>query len=58
MTTLLVKHIHTLVTMDDARREIEDGALFIRDGVIEYVGSSADLRDRTADEVLDLRGQR
>lgn len=56
MTTLLVKHIHTLVTMDDARREIEDGALFIRDGVIEYVGSSADLRDRTADEVLDLRG--
>lgn len=56
MTTLLVKHIHTLVTMDDARREIEDGALFIRDGVIEYVGSSADLGDRTADEVLDLRG--
>lgn len=56
MTTLLVKHIHTLVTMDDARREIEDGALFIRDGVIEFVGSSADLGDRTADEVLDLRG--
>lgn len=56
MTTLLVKHIHTLVTMDDARREIEDGALFIRDGVIVFVGSSADLGDRTADEVLDLRG--
>lgn len=56
MTTLLVKHIHTLVTMDDARREIEDGALFIRDGVIEIVGSSADLGDSTADEVLDLRG--
>lgn len=56
MTTLLVKHIHTLVTMDDARREIEDGALFIRDGAVEFVGSTADLGERTADEVLDLRG--
>jgi cytosine/adenosine deaminase-related metal-dependent hydrolase len=56
MTTLLVKHIHTLVTMDDARREIEDGALFIRDGAVEFVGSTSDLGERTADEILDLRG--
>jgi 8-oxoguanine deaminase len=55
MATLLVKHIHTLVTMDDQRREIADGALFIRDGVIEAVGSTADLPFPAADEVLDLR---
>lgn len=54
MTTLLVKHAHTLVTMDEARRELSDGALFARDGVIEQVGSSADL-PKSADNVLDLR---
>lgn len=55
MATLLVKHIHTLVTMDEQRREISDGALFIRDGVIEAVGSTADLPFPAADEVIDLR---
>jgi len=55
MATLLVRHVHTLVTMDDARREIEDGALFIRDGVIEAVGSTAAL-PASADETLDLPG--
>jgi cytosine/adenosine deaminase-related metal-dependent hydrolase len=54
MTTLLVKHAHTLVTMDEARRELSDGALFARDGVIEQVGPSADLPE-SADTVLDLR---
>lgn len=54
MSTLLVKHVHTLVTMDDTRREISDGALFVRDGVIEQVGKTAEL-PATADEVLDLR---
>jgi len=55
MATLLVRHVHTLVTMDDARREIEDGALFIRDGVIEAVGPTAAL-PASADEILDLPG--
>jgi 8-oxoguanine deaminase len=55
MATLLVRHIHTLVTMDEQRREISDGALFIRDGVIEAVGSTAELPFPAADEVLDLR---
>jgi 8-oxoguanine deaminase len=54
MGTLLVKHIHTLVTMDEARREITDGALFIRDGVIEAVGQTDELQFE-ADEVLDCR---
>lgn len=53
MSTLLLKPIQTLVTMDQARREITDGALFIRDGVIEQVGPAADLPD-SADEVLDM----
>lgn len=55
MTTLFVKNIHTLVTMDEARRELTDGALFIRDGVIEWVGQTTE-REFDADEVLDLRG--
>lgn len=58
MPTLLAKHIHTLVTMDDDRREIHDGALFVRDGVIQYAGTTAGLPEamQTADEILDLRG--
>lgn len=56
MTTLLVKNIHTLVTMDDERREIKNAAIFVRDHVIAAVGNSADLPD-TADEVLDLQGR-
>ncbi|MBZ8178874.1 MAG: 8-oxoguanine deaminase [Oscillatoria sp. PMC 1051.18] len=56
MTTLLVKNIHTLVTMDAARREIRDGALFIRDNVIEQVGTTSEL-PQTAEEMLDLEGK-
>jgi len=54
MTTLLVKNAH-IVTMDDHQREIPDGGLFIRDGIIQLVGESRDLT-QTADEVLDLKG--
>jgi cytosine/adenosine deaminase-related metal-dependent hydrolase len=54
MATLLVKNIHTLVTMDEQRREIRHGALFIRDKVIEQVGKTAEL-PLTADEVLDCQ---
>ena len=55
MTTLLIRNIHTLVTMDDHHREIADGGLFIRDGFIEKVGTSAEMPSQ-ADEILDLRG--
>lgn len=54
MSTLLVRNIHTLVTMDEARRELSNGALLIRDGVVEAVGHTAEMPS-TADEVLDLR---
>jgi 8-oxoguanine deaminase len=40
--------------MDDREREIPQGGLYIRDGFIEQVGSSAEL-PQSADEVLDLR---
>jgi cytosine/adenosine deaminase-related metal-dependent hydrolase len=53
--TLLVRHADALVTMDAARREIRDGALFIRGNRIEQVGASADL-PQTADRVIDLSG--
>ncbi len=54
MTTFLVKNAY-IVTMDDHRREIPEGGLFIRDGVIEQVGATRDLPS-AADEVLDLKG--
>lgn len=53
MTTLLIKNIHTLVTMDDIRREIKDGGLYIQDGFIQQVGKTADLPAH-ADEIVDL----
>lgn len=56
MSTLLVRHARVLVTMDGARREIADGALFARDGVIEQVGPTAALPS-TADEVIDATDQ-
>ncbi|MFN2143911.1 MAG: 8-oxoguanine deaminase [Anaerolineales bacterium] len=55
MATLLVKHADILVTMDDHRREIPDGGLFIRNGFIEAVGPTNTL-PQEADEVLDLSG--
>ena len=56
MPTLLIRHARLLVTMDAQRREIADGAVFVRDGVIEQVGASLQLPS-TADEVIDAHGQ-
>ena len=55
MTTLLLKNADVLVTMDAERREIPGGGVFIRDGVIEAVGPTAEL-PATADEVVSLAG--
>lgn len=55
MTTLLLKNADVLVTMDEARREIVDGGVFVRDGVIEAVGASAEL-PACADRVISLAG--
>jgi len=54
MTTLLVKNAKVLVTMDDQRREIADGGLYIENGFIKQVGLTSELT-QTADEILDLK---
>jgi 8-oxoguanine deaminase len=54
MSTLLIRNAAVLVTMDPARREIADGAIFATDGVITVVGKTADL-PKTADEIIDAR---
>lgn len=56
MSTLLARHATVLVTMDEQRREIPDGGLFARDGVIEQVGPTGELPE-TADLVIDLTDQ-
>ncbi len=55
MSTLLLQHADILVTMDDAGREIPDGGLLARDGVIQQVGPTAEL-PATADHVINARG--
>jgi len=56
MSTLLIRNARLLVTMDERRREIAGGAVFVRGHAIEAVGASADL-PQTADEVIDARDQ-
>jgi len=53
--TLLVRHARVVVTMDERRREIEDGAVFVRGNVIEQVGPTSEL-PIDADEVIDATG--
>jgi cytosine/adenosine deaminase-related metal-dependent hydrolase len=57
MTSLLIRHIHTLITMNDRRQSITDAAIFARGNFIDYVGPTTDLPpDRsTADRVIDAR---
>jgi len=52
MTTLLMRNARLLVTMDDERREISGGGLFVRDNIIEQVGPTVDL-PTVADRVID-----
>ncbi len=53
--TLLIKNARVVVTMDEARREIADGAIFVRGNVIGQVGPTSEL-PQTADEVIDAAG--
>mgnify|MGYP001816180896 CR=1 FL=1 len=55
MSTLLVKHAQVVATMDDDRREIADGGMYVEDGFISQVGPTAELPG-SADEILDLSG--
>ena len=58
MSTLLIHHIQNLITMNADRQQLADGAIFVRDNFIEYVGPTADLppdRAAQADRVIDAR---
>lgn len=56
MSSLLIRNIHRLVTMDAERREIDNGAILIRDGVIQDVGTLEDMpTSARIDDILDLR---
>jgi cytosine/adenosine deaminase-related metal-dependent hydrolase len=52
MGTLLVKNARLVATMDDERRRIPGGGLFVRDNVIEQVGPTDEL-PAAADRVID-----
>lgn len=53
--TLLLKNADAIVTMDEKRREIKQGCIYIRGNTIVAVGVEADV-PKTADRVIDLKG--
>lgn len=54
MSTTLIRNAALVATFDDAETTFADGAVFVRDRVIEQVGCAADL-PQTADAVIDAR---
>ncbi len=54
MPTTLLHHATLLATFDAEQREIRDGALFIRDNVIEQVGATEQLPQQ-ADQIIEAR---
>lgn len=53
--TLLIRNADVVVTMDETRREIARGSVFVRGNVIEQVGPANELPGE-ADEVIDASG--
>ncbi|WP_313621349.1 amidohydrolase family protein, partial [Pantoea septica] len=53
--TLLLRNAERVVCMDDARREIRNGSIYIKGDKIEAVGTADEL-PQSADEIIDLRG--
>jgi 8-oxoguanine deaminase len=59
-TTTLIRNATMLVTMDDQRREIADGALLIEDNAVSWVGPTAELPQRAVENaahVVDATGK-
>jgi 8-oxoguanine deaminase len=55
LSTRILKHIHTLVTMDTERRQIRDAAVVCQDNLITWVGHTKDLDPALeADETIIL----
>jgi cytosine/adenosine deaminase-related metal-dependent hydrolase len=59
MPTTLIHHADCIVTMDATRREIRDGAILMRDNVIEWVGSADQLpvEALSANQGINARGK-
>jgi cytosine/adenosine deaminase-related metal-dependent hydrolase len=57
VSTLLLKNIHTLVTMNAAREELRNAAVLIRDNAIERIGTGEDLSSAAADKIIDFHGR-
>ncbi len=57
MKSLLVRNIHTLVTMDEAGTELRNAAMLVRGNRIEAIGADDQLLHSDVDEVLDLEGR-
>ncbi len=58
MSTLLVRNIKHLITLDADRQQLADGAIFVRDNLIDYVGPTMNLPPDWAaqvDRVIDGR---
>lgn len=55
MSSILLRNAECVVTMDEARREIPDGGVYVEAGRIVAVGPSRELPE-SADEVVDLAG--
>lgn len=53
--TLLLKNADVVVTMDDKRREIKQGCVYIKGNTIVAVGTAKDV-PQTADRIIDLKG--
>ena len=53
--TLLIRNADVIATQDDQRRELANASLYIRGGVIEAIGATADM-PAEADEVINATG--
>ena len=52
MGTLLIRNADLVITMDEKRRKIANGGIFIRDNLIEQIDNSDQL-PKEADEIID-----
>ncbi|UWQ92485.1 8-oxoguanine deaminase [Rhodobacteraceae bacterium M382] len=53
MTEILIRNAHTIVTMDDARRELSGMDLLMRDGVIASIGENLALTRADTGDIID-----
>ncbi len=56
MSSILLKNINRLATMDDRRRELSDACILIRDNIIVSVEDDTAFTESEADRVIDLSG--